>query len=95
MVVLLWLVGTSAPPLPSGHRARTTSIGLLRARALKGLSALWRPPAVPGLWHRGPPAPQPIRPAVLRASVLDELADLGGGQGRRTESARPRGTGGP
>ena len=64
MVVLLWLVGTSAPPFPSGRRARPTSIGLPQAPALRGFSALWRPLAVPGLWTRGPPAPQPIRPAT-------------------------------
>ena len=60
MVVLLWSVGTSTPPLPNGRRARPTSIGPPRAAALRGLSALWRPPAVPALWHRGPPEPWPI-----------------------------------
>ena len=60
MMVLLWSVGTSAPPLPSGRRARPTSIGPPQAAALRGLSALWRPPAVPALWHRGPPEPWPI-----------------------------------
>ena len=64
MVVLLWLMGTSAPLLPSGRRARPTSIGLPQALALRVFSALWRPLAVPGLWTRGPPAPQPIRPAT-------------------------------
>ena len=61
MVVLLWSVGTSAPLLPSGRRARTISIGPPRACALGGLSALWRPLAVPALWTRGSPAPWPIR----------------------------------
>ena len=64
MVVLLWLVGISAPLLPNGRRARPTRISPPRGPALRGFSALWRPPAVPGLWHRGPPALQPICPAA-------------------------------
>ena len=74
MVVLLWSVGTSTPPLPSGRRARPTSIGPPRAAALRGLSALWRPPAVPALWHRGPPVPWPIGVDGSAAGAREAMA---------------------
>ncbi len=82
MVVLLWSVGTSAPPLPSGRRARPTSIGPPRAAALRGWSALWKPPAVPALWHRGPPEPWPIGVDGSAAGAPEAMA---GCRGRRSE----------
>ena len=85
MVVLLWSVGTSTPPLPSGRRARPTSIGPPRAAALRGLSALWKPPAVPTLWHRGPPEPWPIGVDGSAAGAREAMASW--------HRRRPRGVG--
>lgn len=79
MVVLLWSVGTSTPPLPSGRRARPTSIGPPQAAALRALSALWKPPAVPALWHRGPPEPWPIVVDGSAAGAREAMAGCRGG----------------